>query len=69
MFGLAAFGVVGLIGVIVAVDASKKAGVANSAAGSNLIFAEDWSKGIDFSLWKHEITVLNFVVVRVFLIL
>ncbi len=24
--------------------------------GASLIFTEDWSKGIDFSLWKHEIT-------------
>lgn len=24
--------------------------------GASLIFTEDWSKGIDFNLWKHEIT-------------
>lgn len=24
--------------------------------GASLVFTEDWSKGIDFSLWKHEIT-------------
>lgn len=24
--------------------------------GADLIFSEDWSKGIDFSVWKHEIT-------------
>jgi hypothetical protein len=27
-----------------------------AAAAEQLIFSEDWSNGLDFSLWKHEIT-------------
>lgn len=30
-------------------------GVALGTQFNNLIFSEDFSKGLDFSLWKHEI--------------
>ena len=28
-------------------------------SGETLLFSEDWSKGIDFSLWKHEVVSSN----------
>jgi hypothetical protein len=29
--------------------------IISDIAAETLIFSEDWSKGIDFSTWKHEI--------------
>jgi hypothetical protein len=26
-----------------------------TASAESLVFSEDWSKGMDFSLWKHEL--------------
>ncbi len=56
MFGVLSLTLCASIGVLVAVRVSGKT-VKGSSIGDNLIFSEDWSKGIDFSLWKHEITV------------
>ena len=40
-------------GLFVSVTATQ---VVTPYKGNDLIFSEDWSKSIDFSIWKHEIT-------------
>jgi hypothetical protein len=35
-----------------------------TAGAESLVFSEDWSKGMDFSLWKHELVKADFVLFR-----
>lgn len=46
----------GLFGVAFGGKVSPSHGFKSKYEGASLVFTEDWSKGIDFSLWKHEIT-------------
>jgi hypothetical protein len=46
----------GLFSVAFAGKVSPNHGFKSKYEGASLVFTEDWSKGIDFSLWKHEIT-------------
>jgi hypothetical protein len=47
---------VGLASVALAGKVAPSNGFQSKYKGASLVFTEDWSKGIDFSLWKHEIT-------------
>jgi hypothetical protein len=52
---LVTMAVVGL-GVAAAGKVTPNQKLKSKYEGAALVFTEDWSKGIDFSLWKHEIT-------------
>jgi hypothetical protein len=32
-----------------------------TACAESLVFSEDWSKGMDFSVWKHELVSKCFI--------